>query len=38
MKDSEGNLTGHLFGILMRSVWMLENKITPIWVFDGPSP
>ena len=38
MKDSKGVPTGHLFGILMRTVWMLENNITPIWVFDGKYP
>ena len=38
LKDSEGNLTGHLIGIFNRTTFLLENRIKPIWVFDGKPP
>lgn len=38
LKDKDGNLTGHLQGLLSRSILMLENGIKPIWVFDGKPP
>jgi flap endonuclease-1 len=38
LRDKDGNLTGHLMGILNRSLALLENGIKPIWVFDGKPP
>lgn len=38
LKDSDGNLTGHLLGLLNRSIMMMENGIKPAWVFDGKPP
>ena len=38
LKDSEGNLTGHLIGIFNRTCFFLENRVKPIWVFDGKPP
>ncbi len=38
LKDSEGNLTGHLVGLFNRSIQLLENGIKPVWVFDGIPP
>lgn len=38
LKDKEGNLTGHLIGIFNRTTFLLENRIKPIWVFDGKPP
>jgi flap endonuclease-1 len=35
LKDKDGNLTGHLLGLLNRSIMMMENGIKPAWVFDG---
>ena len=38
LKDSEGNLTGHLVGLFHRTVQFMENGVKPIWVFDGKAP
>ncbi|MBD3254729.1 MAG: hypothetical protein GF383_06530 [Candidatus Lokiarchaeota archaeon] len=38
LKDSEGNVTSHLSGLFFRCVNFLENKINPIFVFDGEPP
>ncbi len=44
MTDKEGNptryprLTSHLVGLFNRTINLLENKIKPIWVFDGKPP
>jgi flap endonuclease-1 len=38
LKDSEGNLTGHILGLFNRSIQLLENGIKPVWVFDGVAP
>jgi 5'-3' exonuclease len=29
---------GHLIGILTRIMYLLDNDIKPIFVFDGPAP
>jgi len=38
MRDSEGNLTGHLVGLFHRTIQFMENGVKPIWVFDGKPP
>jgi flap endonuclease-1 len=38
LKDKEGNLTGHLVGLLNRTITLLEHGIKPVWVFDGKPP
>ena len=38
LRDTDGNLTGHLVGIFHRTIQFLENGIKPIWVFDGKPP
>ncbi len=38
LTDKEGNKTGHLVGLLNRTIQFLENGIKPIWVFDGKAP
>ncbi|PYB68088.1 flap endonuclease-1 [Thermoplasma sp. Kam2015] len=39
LMDSHGNVTSHLYGIFYRTVNLIENKIKPVYVFDGkPSP
>ena len=38
LRDSDGNLTGHLVGLFHRTIQFLENGIKPIWVFDGKPP
>ena len=38
LRDSEGNLTGHLLGIFNRTIMLMENGIRPVWVFDGIPP
>ena len=36
LKDLQGRNTSHLSGIFYRTLNMLEKKIKPIYVFDGP--
>ena len=38
LTDSKGRVTTHLNGIFYRSIAMLENKINPVFVFDGKAP
>ena len=38
LTDKDGNRTGHLVGLLNRSILMIESGIRPIWVFDGKPP
>ena len=38
LTDSEGNLTGHLVGLLNRTLFLMEHGIRPVWVFDGKPP
>ena len=36
--DSQGNLTGHLIGLLYRALFTKEMGIQTVWVFDGKPP
>ncbi len=38
LTDRKGNVTTHLNGLFYRSINLLENNITPFFVFDGPAP
>ncbi len=39
LKDSHGNITSHLSGLLYRTANLIEAKIRPVYVFDGkPHP
>lgn len=38
MKNSKGQLTSHLHGILYKILIFLQNKMVPIFVFDGKAP
>ena len=38
LTDKEGNPTSHIFGILYKSLRLIENGIKPIFVFDGKPP
>lgn len=35
LKDSKGRVTSHLSGLFYRSIDLIQNGITPIYVFDG---
>lgn len=37
-QDKEGNSSGHILGLIYRSLFLMESKIKPIWVFDGIPP
>ena len=37
LRDEEGNTTSHLVGIIFRACNMLQNNISPVYVFDGTS-
>ena len=36
--NKDGNLSSHLFAIFNIATFLLKNKITPIFVFDGKTP
>ena len=38
LRDKDGNLTGHLVGLLNKTTALLEHGIKPVWVFDGKPP
>ncbi len=38
MKNSQGNITSHLHGIIFKILKLLEYEIIPIFVFDGKPP
>jgi len=39
LKDSKGNVTSHLSGLIQRTANLVENRIRPVYVFDGmPHP
>ena len=38
LTDAEGNRTGHMVGLLTRSLAYQESGVKPIWVFDGKPP
>lgn len=38
LKDSKGNITSHLVGLFSRTIGLIENKILPVFVFDGTPP
>ncbi|KAL4485703.1 hypothetical protein ABPG72_010965 [Tetrahymena utriculariae] len=38
LTDKDGNKTGHLVGLLNRTVMLIENGLKPVWVFDGKPP
>ncbi|MDW7731075.1 MAG: flap endonuclease-1 [Methanolobus sp.] len=38
LKDSNGNVTSHLSGILYRLTSLVEAEIKPVFVFDGKPP
>ncbi len=35
LKDSSGLSTSHLSGFFFRNIYLLENRIKPVYVFDG---
>jgi len=38
LKDSKGNVTSHLSGLIYRTSRMLEAGINPVFIFDGKPP
>lgn len=38
LMDLQGNITSHLVGLFYRSISLLENRILPVYVFDGSPP
>ncbi|MDT7863168.1 MAG: flap endonuclease-1 [Vulcanisaeta sp.] len=38
LMDSKGRITSHLSGLLYRTINLLENRIWPVYVFDGKPP
>lgn len=36
--DHEGRVTSHLSGFFFRCVYLMENRIKPVFVFDGKAP
>lgn len=38
LRDSEGRITSHLSGLFYRTAKLIENRIEPVFVFDGEPP
>ncbi|ADY01150.1 flap structure-specific endonuclease [Vulcanisaeta moutnovskia 768-28] len=38
LMDTKGRITSHLSGLLYRTINFLENRIWPVYVFDGKPP
>jgi len=38
LTDKDGNKTGHLVGLMNRTIMLIENGLKPVWVFDGKPP
>jgi len=38
MKNKQGQVTSHLYGIFYKVLIFLENGMTPIFIFDGKAP
>jgi flap endonuclease-1 len=38
LRNSKGEITSTYNGIFYKNVYMLENDITPVWIFDGKPP
>lgn len=38
LKNSKGNITSHLVGLLARTTNLLEHNIKPIFIYDGATP
>ena len=38
LTEKDRNKTGHLVGLLNKTIFMMRNGLIPIWVFDGKPP
>ncbi|AYV79180.1 MAG: Flap endonuclease 1 [Faunusvirus sp.] len=38
LKTKDGRITSHIYGIINKTLWLLENHINPIFIFDGAAP
>ncbi|MFX0102655.1 MAG: flap endonuclease-1 [Candidatus Hodarchaeota archaeon] len=38
LMDADGRITSHLSGFFFRNMYLLENRIKPIYIFDGEAP
>ena len=38
LRNSKGEITSPYNGIFYKTIYLLDNEITPIWVFDGKPP
>ena len=38
LKDTSGNITSHISGLFYRNINLLQQKIKPVYVFDGDPP
>ena len=38
LRTPDGRYVAHLMGFLQRTCALLEHRIVPVYVFDGPSP
>lgn len=38
LRNSKGEVTSHILGLFNKTVWLISNKIIPIFIFDGKPP
>lgn len=38
LRNNKGEVTSHILGLFNKTVWLINNKIIPIFIFDGKPP
>ncbi|ADO67070.1 putative DNA endonuclease [Cafeteria roenbergensis virus] len=38
LRNNKGEITSHILGLFNKTVWLINNNIIPIYIFDGKPP
>lgn len=38
LRNKKGEVTSHILGLFNKTIWLLSNKIIPVYIFDGKPP
>lgn len=38
LRNKNGDVTSHILGLFNKTIWLLSNKIIPVYIFDGKPP